>query len=251
MHTIATTLVLALAASTTLEARELLHGTRNTTRLAKYGGAPAVDQVADCFDYANQGGDRLRAIDYIPDLAGYNFNNRIDSCCFTGIWILYAEPNYNTYATAAHNMWAFGNNHCMNVYSGFENTASSLRYTGIPDAWTESSINLYYNEYFIGGEEYSYVDVPQVNYNDATKSVVITGCEDWTVYQDRNYLGNCKCFGPADKVKCTPGFYSTESSLGYMSRSISSARKGCFCATRATPDNKVLKSDENGASGYF
>ena len=64
---------------------------RNTTRLAKYGGAPAVDQVADCFDYANQGGDRLRAIDYIPDLAGYNFNNRIDSCCFTGIWILYVS----------------------------------------------------------------------------------------------------------------------------------------------------------------
>jgi len=55
----------------------------------------AQDQFLDCYDYANQGGNRLRAIEYIPQLSQYNFNNIITSCCITGIWIMYADDNYN------------------------------------------------------------------------------------------------------------------------------------------------------------
>ena len=242
-------LVLSLAASAL--ARDLSHtATNRTTRLFKEDPR-FVDQFADCYENSNQGGQRLHIDDYYSDLSLYNFNNRISSCCFTGIWLLYADANYNAYNTAAHNMWAFGDNHCMNVYSGFERTASSARYTGITDAWTEDSLNLYYNEYFIGGEEYSLVDIPQTTNNDGTKSIIVTGHTDWTIYANRNYSGNCKCVSPADKIKGTPGFYSTESSLGYMARSISSARKGCFCSIREAPENMVLKSDENGASGFF
>ena len=40
-------------------------------------------------------GDVLKAIDYMPSLAKYSFNNRIEACCVTGIWILYAEENFN------------------------------------------------------------------------------------------------------------------------------------------------------------
>jgi hypothetical protein len=32
-----------------------------------------------------------RATDYIADLGQDDFSRRISSCCFTGIWILYAE----------------------------------------------------------------------------------------------------------------------------------------------------------------
>ena len=34
---------------------------------------------------ADGGGDSLVAIDYIENLSGYNMNNRISFCCFTGM----------------------------------------------------------------------------------------------------------------------------------------------------------------------
>ena len=33
---------------------------------------------------SEQRGDEVRAQEYIPNLSLYNFNNRINSCCFTG-----------------------------------------------------------------------------------------------------------------------------------------------------------------------
>merc|ERR1711915_798074 len=166
-------------------------------------------QFIDCYDFANQGGNRLRAIDYISALRQYNFDN---------------------------------------VPSGFENRASSMRFTGAPDDWTASTINMYYNEYFIGDEEYAYNDVSAVLRNNAAKSVIVTGCQPWTVYSNTGYTGNCKCLYPENTSTCKPGFYSTESSLGYMSRSISSARKGCYCSQKALPDNVMKGSHVQG--GY-
>merc|ERR1712142_830863 len=75
------------------------------------------------------GGDRIRAIDYIPALRNYNFDNRIGSCCFTGTWLLYGEENYNSYNTGAANWWAYGDNYCLDVPAAFDNQASSLRFT--------------------------------------------------------------------------------------------------------------------------
>merc|ERR1712200_325042 len=179
----------------------------------------AGDQYLDCYEYTNNGGERLRAIDYIDNLVGYNFNNRISSCCFTGIWLLYADTNYNAMGTGAANWWQFGDNYCTDVPSGFENQASSLRYTGAPDAWTADTLNLYLNEFFIGGEE-------------------------------SNYNGNCKCVWPSDTNNCYPGFYSTSNSLGYLARTVSSARRGCFCGSSAMPDNHPTKSAKVATSGF-
>ena len=47
----------------------------------------ASSQTLTCYDYMGGGGDSVRAIDYIPALRSYNFDNRIGSCCFTGTWI--------------------------------------------------------------------------------------------------------------------------------------------------------------------
>merc|ERR1712055_815429 len=82
----------------------------------------AVNQFADCYDYTNQGGDRVHATDYVPALRQYNMDNKIESCCFTGIFILYEDGNYD-------------NN------------------------------NMYFNEYFIGDEEFTYNDAPILNYD--------------------------------------------------------------------------------------
>ena len=207
-----------------------------------------VNQFMDCYDYSNQGGDRLRAIDYIPYLGDYNFDNRISACCVTGIWLLYADQQYNSNNAAASNYWLFGDNYCTNVPSQFDNVASSVRFTGAPDAWKADTLNLYLNEYFIGGEEYTYTDLPQMNYNDQTKSIVVTGCSAWTIYSDANYRGTCKCLYPASTSDCTPGFYSTQQSLGHLSGSISSARRGCYCSSKALPDNYGTKSQSNFGS---
>ena len=210
-----------------------------------------ASQFADCYDYTSLGGEKLHVVSNLDSLTKYNFDNRISSCCFTGIWILYADNNYNTANTASANWWQFGNNYCLNVPTAFDNVASSLRYVGVPDNAGTSTINLYNNNYFIGTEEWSYTDKPQMTFDNQAKSVIITGCQAWTVYDGFNYSGQCKCLWPSDTNNCYPGFYTTESSLGNMARTISSARKGCYCSNSAVPDNQGMKLENGGASGYF
>merc|ERR1712012_1476020 len=133
----------------------------------------AAAQVLVCYDYKSGGGDSVRAIDYIPALRNYNFDNRVSSCCFTGTWILYAEENYNGYSTGAANWWAFGDNYC------------------------------------IGDEEFTYNDMPQFNYDNRARSVIVTGCQPWTLYQYNNYQGRAMCVYPKDTSTCEPGLYPT------------------------------------------
>lgn len=167
--------------------------------------AKATSQVLDCYDYTSQGGDRVRAIDYIPALSNYNFDNRISSCCFTGIWLLYAENDYNDRDLGGANYWAYGNNFCTSVPAQFDNVASSLRYTGAPDGWEYDVLNLYFNDFFIGGEEFMYQDAPQLNYDNRAKSVIVTGCSAWTIYAGTNYSGDSMCVWPKDTSNCYPG----------------------------------------------
>merc|ERR1712018_593585 len=140
----------------------------------------ASSQTLTCYDYSGGGGDSVRAIDYIPALRNYIFDNRIGSCCFTGTWVLYSEENYNSYNTGASNWWAYGENYCLDVPAAFDNQASSLRFTGAPDDWKYDTINLYFNDYFIGDEEFAYNDMTQLNYDNRAKSIVVTGCSAWT-----------------------------------------------------------------------
>jgi hypothetical protein len=215
--------------------------------------AKATAQYLDCFDYNNQGGERFRAVDYVPTLYTYNFDNRISSCCFTGIWLIYADDYYNENNVGAANWWAYGNNMCTNVPTGFDNAASSLRFTGAPDGWEYDVLNLYFNDFFIGGEEFLYNDAAQLNYDDRARSVIVTGCSPWTLYQYNNYQGNRICVWPANTAACYPGFYTTAQSLGALAGQVSSARKGCFAKESRLPDNHMAegRAVEGGASGFF
>merc|ERR1712107_428008 len=121
--------LIGLSASKSLAVGEVSLSNRMSAGTNFTGQEKAAAQGLVCYDYKSGGGDSVRAIDYIPALRNYNFDNRVSSCCFTGTWILYAEENYNGYSTGAANWWAFGDNYCIDVPSQFDNVASSLRFT--------------------------------------------------------------------------------------------------------------------------
>merc|ERR1712058_205430 len=96
-----------------------------------------------------------------------------------------------------------------NVPNGFSNKASSLRFTGAPDDWKYDTINLYFQEYFIGDEEFTYNDAPTLNYSTrqslgslaATVSSVKRGC----YAQERRMPDNQRLRGMA--ANSTQGFF--------------------------------------------
>merc|ERR1711892_667883 len=61
------------------------HGKMSRMPAGKNADVRANSQSLTCYDYSNGGGDSVNAIDYIPALRNYNMDNRIGSCCFTGI----------------------------------------------------------------------------------------------------------------------------------------------------------------------
>jgi len=207
-------------------------------------------QQLDCYDLNNGGGSSYRFTDYTPNLGRYNWDNKISSCCFTGIWILYAEQNYNKASTGSSNWWAYGDFTCLDTPTPFNNIASSLRYAGAPD-WKADTLSLYFNDYFIGDEEYMNKDVGQLSYPDRARSIIVTGCSPWTVYEDVNYRGKAMCVWPSDTTQCTPGLYPTSSTLGSLSDNISSIRKGCLAKENAFPVNYGIKQESGSASGFF
>merc|ERR1712180_366288 len=75
--------------------REPYHTPAKDGLQAKAAKSAAQTQYMDCYDYQPNTGDQLRAIDYIPQLLAYNFDNIISYCCVTGIWLLYQDENFN------------------------------------------------------------------------------------------------------------------------------------------------------------
>ena len=153
--------------------------------------------------------------------------------------------------------------------SGFNNLASSLRFVGSASNWQEDRLHLYFSEFFAGGEEIVLGNTQELRYNDMATSLIVTGCEPWTVFQDRiyevvnisTYLGLCSfvpchsfrmcqqhnllqstsvqgyaiCVFPSSEHDCTPGFYPNAESLSSLAFKISSVRKGCFATTKIYP----------------
>jgi len=229
-----------------------VEGRRMRSPVGTKAGPRVNNQMLKCYDLTSGGGDIVTAIDYIPDLRNYNMDNRIESCCFTGIWMLYAEGDYNGYSTGSANWWAFGDNNCLDVPPQFANAASSLRFTGAPDDWKYDTLNFYFNDYFIGDEEFTYNSMPQLNYDNRARSLIVTGCDVWTLYTDRNYGGLSMCVYPADSSNCTPGLYPNSQTLGNLAGQISSARRGgCFAEKKVYPVNYGMRSFGNGTSGFF
>ena len=204
-----------------------------------------------CYESSGGEGDAVHATDYIPDLQYYNMDNRISHCCVTGIWLLYSETDYNGYDIGSSNWWVYGDNYCLDLPQPFTKVASSLRFTGAPDDWKYDTINFYFNDFFIGDEEFTYVDMPQLNYNNRAQSLIVTGCSPWTLYTERNYLGVSTCVYPSDSSACLPGLYDSQR-LDWFAGQVSSVRRGgCFSEKHLYPANYGLRTNSNGTSGFF
>ena len=71
----------------------------NETLVARLGGPDlAQDQRLECYDQENGYGNRITiGTTPVPDLgqSPYYFDNRIRSCNYNGIYLLYDEYNYN------------------------------------------------------------------------------------------------------------------------------------------------------------
>ena len=62
-----------------------------------------------------------------------------------------------------------------------------FKFSGKLSDWKSNTLTLYFNDYFIGDEEYMNNDVTHLSYPDKAKSLIVTGCLPWTVYADVNY----------------------------------------------------------------
>merc|ERR1712018_285764 len=188
------------------------------------------NQNLRCFDQVNESGYYVNfGTTAVPDLSRspYNFDNRAVSCRFNGIYFLYDNYNYNPNGNAAVYAETWGDNYNANL-NDFAYKATSVRLTGAPDGYKYDTFNTYQYEYYQGSEQYFYQDATYTKVDNFGKSIVVTGCNPWTVYDYTNYGGFSVCFYPADPRNCSPGFFRDAQVMGGMQNRISSARKGCF-----------------------
>ncbi|CAB4063590.1 unnamed protein product [Lepeophtheirus salmonis] len=82
---------------------------------------------------------------------------------------------------------------------------------------------------FMGIEQNVYKDSPKLNYDNFGKSIIITGCKPWTLYETENFGGSSICVYPNSMSSpCKPGFFVEPSDFGHFADQVSSVRLGCF-----------------------
>ena len=60
------------------------------------------------------------------------------------------------------------------------------------------------------------------------RSMIITGCSPWTLYEFSNFQGQSACWYPADTSNCYPSFFRDENKMNGWAGQVSSVRHGCF-----------------------
>lgn len=190
---------------------------------------PKARQSVYLYDGPNLSGNYLYLDGYSPVLYDQGFDNIATSTYLNGIWLFYDQEFYNQNYPNGAAAWAWGEDFPYNLdEANFDNLASSVRYSGAPDDYRADVLQIYQYEYFGGDEQYFYDDSPQTNFNFG-QSIVITGCNAWTVYDLENYQGNSACFYPLDSNFCYPGFYQYFlPEVSYLTDRVRSVRRGCF-----------------------
>ncbi|QQP54255.1 Gamma-crystallin A [Caligus rogercresseyi] len=209
------------------------------------------DISASCRAYTspNYSGYNREFRDYIEALSTYNLDNSIQSAVVSGIWLFYEDTQYNSRDFGGSSFFGWGQNLRIPTFHELNRVFSSLRYSGVGENMIESTINFYDGAGFMGREQFYYGDSSYLNYDNFGKSIIITGCEPWTLYEDKHFRGDHICLYPGSTSSCAPGFFiepkdfgyfSNRVSLkpkdfGYFSNRVSSVRRGCF-------SKKVYKS---------
>ncbi|KAK8377304.1 hypothetical protein O3P69_013738 [Scylla paramamosain] len=166
----------------------------------------------------------------VPYLSSYNLDNAISSIKVKGVWLFYADPEYNTYVTSLVH-WAWGLNYKENLHA-IDDQISSLRYAGSQSNCNEAGYNLYEGEMFTKKDLYQTNDIPDLSqFHQDVKSVIIIGQSSWTFCEQANYNGRCVCLSAelhdSDYLsRLDVGFYQRISDL-YL-YNVKSVRKGCY-----------------------
>ena len=84
-------------------------------------------------------------------------------------------------------------------------------------------------------------------------SAIVTGCDRWALYENKNYVGRCVCVHSCDHlcewieilpeyaIQWHPGFYPSLANVGFQ---IASVKKGCNnCNEILPPECPKEKSD--------
>ena len=161
-------------------------------------------------------------------------------------WLLYDGFNYNSDpADRLRNMYlGWGENFCESFGSDFSAVASSARFVGPPDGYKYDTLNLFEYDYFSGREDYHYSDCPDARALYNVNSIIVTGCQPWTLYDRSYYQGRSVCVYPGNRNECYPGFYKSRYNLDGqgIARFVKSARKGCYSSYVISPDG-IAKAD--------
>ena len=64
------------------------------------------------------------------------------------------------------------------------------------------------------------------------RSMIITGCSPWTLYEFSNFQGQSACWYPADTSNCYPSFFRDKNKMNGWAGQVSSVRHGCFSAKK-------------------
>ena len=120
---------------------------------------------------------------------------------------------------------------------------SSLKFFYLPtfiihDLMLHTKLSIYINQY-----------VP-------VRSMIITGCSPWTVYDCKNF-GNCTygysaCFYPSDTTNYNPSFFKDYDAMAHWAGWIFSVRRGCFSDNKIYGESLPFEGTfANGADGGF
>nr|XP_040575471.1 beta/gamma crystallin domain-containing protein 1-like [Lepeophtheirus salmonis] len=162
------------------------------------------------------------------DLQLIGFNNKAKSAYLYGIWLLYEEIDFNrgNYNKMVSYVW--GRNVQISTLGEINGKVSSTRYSGVDDLFA-NTINFYEGPGFMGIEQSVQRDSPKLNYDNFGKSIIITGCKPWTLYEKENFGGKKICVYPnLSSTPCKPGFLEKPSAFGNFADQVSSVRLGCF-----------------------
>jgi len=205
----------------------------------------AADQKLECYDEPDCVGIKITiGRDPVSDLSQdpYFFDNRIQSCRYNGIYNLYDGINYNQdNLEGAVYGGAWGEGLCVDM-NDFSNKASSIRLVGAPNGWRYSTINFYEGQFYNGMEQYFFGDSGFFEHDNFGRSMIITGCSPWTIYESALYKGQSACFYPSDTELCYPSFFPDDKSMNGWANQISSVRLGCFS------ERKIYGKQQNGST---
>ncbi|CAB4069980.1 unnamed protein product [Lepeophtheirus salmonis] len=174
------------------------------------------------YDRINLQGDSREFTGYQRDLRSEGFDNKVCSASMDGIWILYEHLDFNTKDGMSYFAW--GNSYDVLNFGKMKYHTSSLRSAGIGNFLQRSTLNFYEKEGFGGREQYYSGDIPFLMEEMNFHSLILTGCEPWTLYDDKFFDGDRICVFPGDEDRCYPGFFPRHEDFGYFGSRVQSAR---------------------------